>query len=196
MSTQTLPIADDTTSNARVTLERHGFTLEHTPDENGPGIFQATTSSRDAHALVAVELVKETQEWGVYVDDGDGTLNVGQAGVFVQDIETAVKVCKALNRPVPSSDGRNTMLIPSGWLAISQGLGKGYPMDIARFSEEPGTGKLVYVNAAERGNWTTKGDTWEFSIGKKYKPTVYEYIGTWELVTFNADGSILIVEVD
>jgi hypothetical protein len=194
MSTGTLPITGDTTSNARVTLELHGFNLEHTPDENGPGIFQATISEHGAHALVAVELVKETQEWGVYVDDGEGTLNVEQAQAFSRNIETAVKICKALNRPIPSTDGRNTLLIPSGWLSIKRGLETGYPMDIARYSDK--SGQLDYVMATNwRDAWRIKGDTWEWSIGSGRKATVYEYIGTWELVTFNADGSVLIVEV-
>ncbi len=195
MSTGSLPIANAIASNARVTLERHGFTLEHTPDENGPGVFQATVSDPDAHALVAVELVKETHVWGVYVDDGGGALNVAQARVFAQHIETAVTVCEALNRPIPPTEGRNTMLISSGWSSVENDLAKGYPMYLGRYTGN--SGQLLYVNANTwRNSWSKKGDTYEFSIGRNQKPTVYEYIGAWELVTFNADGSILIVEVD
>jgi hypothetical protein len=111
------PSLSDLAAMARDTLQEMGFTLEHQPMDDEPdnlemGYYQATISKPEAHVLVNVETSKRLPTWRVYVDDGEGTLEVEHAREFARDLETASNICTRLNgEAIAATTGRTAYVV-------------------------------------------------------------------------------------
>jgi hypothetical protein len=86
--------------------------MDDEPDNLEMGYYQATISKPEAHVLVNVETSKRLPEWRVYVDDGEGTLEVEHAREFARDLQTASNICTRLNgEAMAATTGRTAYVV-------------------------------------------------------------------------------------
>lgn len=101
---------------ARALIVDAGYEFEvELPQEDDLGTFQARVSKPNQEPLVMVEWAISGEEWRVYVDDGDGTMDVSVARMFVRDINRATTLADKLNVPLDADapiDGNATYVIP------------------------------------------------------------------------------------
>jgi hypothetical protein len=99
MNTPTVPTPSFDIENVRQVLAARGFTLDYLPDkdEDEEGAYEATISATEDEALVSIEWASARNEWGVYVDDGHGSMSISDSHKFATNISTAASIAARLN---------------------------------------------------------------------------------------------------
>jgi hypothetical protein len=196
MSNNTLPRTDDKIE--RVFIFR-GISYEILrPAVNGEdcGITEIHLEAPGTDYLNYVTKEDHEDTWKVELLAPAELVDLDVARAVIEAMQLAVDLANRLNK-ISSVEGRSTMVIPRKHAHMANILERG-PRPLTRItaSHKPKyVGYSFAANIASSGRWKHKGDTWEWSIGDGYKPNQYEYIGVWELISHNADGSLLLAEV-